>query len=49
MVVYYHGAVCHAENLVHYLKCQVHSKGLYSQNMTIISSKLLACLQPNLV
>ena len=37
--------------LVHCLQCQGHSEGLYNQNMTIstLSSKLLVCLQPNLV
>ena len=51
MVVYYHEAMCHTEKLVHYLQCQGHSKGLYNQNMTIftMSSRLLVCLQPNLV
>ena len=51
MVVYYHEAMCHAEKLVHYFQCQGHNEGLYYQNWTTftISSKLLACLQPNLV
>ena len=51
MVVYYHEAVCHAEKLVHYFQCQGHSEGLHNQNMTIsvVSSKLLVDLQPNLV
>ena len=53
MVVYveYHKVVCHADNLVHYLQCQDHSKGLYNQNMTMstIFSKLLVHLQANLV
>ena len=35
MVVYYHEAMCHAEELVHYLHCQGHSEGLYNQNMII--------------
>ena len=34
MVVYYHEMMCRAEELVHYLQCQGHSKGLYNQNMT---------------
>ena len=39
------------KKLVHYLQCQGHSEGLYNQSMTMftISSKLLVCLQPNLV
>ena len=53
MVVYHHEVVCRAQKLVQYLQCQGYSKGLYNQNMTvsnsIISSKLLACLQLNLV
>ena len=51
MVLYYHKAMCHAENLAHRLQCQGHSKGLYDQNMTIftISYELLVRLQPNLV
>ena len=51
MVVYYHQAMCHAEKLIHYLQCQGHIKGLYNENTIIftISSKLLVCLQTNLV
>ena len=51
VVVYYHEVMCPTEKLVHYLQCQGHSKGLYNQNMTIftMSSRLLVCLQPNLV
>ena len=51
MVVYYYEAMCHAEKLVHSLQCQGHSEGFYQQNLTIftMSSKLLVCLQPNLV
>ena len=51
MVVHYHDAMYHAENLVHYLQCQGYSVGLYNQNMTIstISSKVLLHLQPDLV
>ena len=51
VVYYYHEAMCHVEKLVHYLQCQGHSAGLYNHNMTIftIASKLLVCLEPNLV
>ena len=51
MVVYFHRATCHVEKMVHYLQCQGHSKSLNKQNITIsiISSKLLFHLQPNLV
>ena len=51
VVVYYHEAMCPVEKLVYCLKCQGDSEGLYNQNMTsfTISSKLLVCLQPNLV
>ena len=34
MLVYYHEAMCHAEKLDYYLRCQGHSKGLYNQNMS---------------
>ena len=46
-----HEPECHAEKLVHCVQCQGHSMGLYDQNMTIsvVSSKLLVHLQPNLV
>ena len=39
------------KKLVHCLQCQGHSEGLRDQNMTIstISSKVLVCLQPNLI
>ena len=39
------------KKLVHYLQCQCHSEGLCKQNRTIsiLSSKLLVPLQPNLV
>ena len=49
-MVYYHEAECQAEQLVHYLQCQGHSKGLYNNNMTIftIFFKLLVRLQPKL-
>ena len=42
---------CPAEKLVHYVQCQGHSEHLYNQTMVIsaVSSKLLVCLQPNLV
>ena len=51
MMEYYHEAMCRVEKLVHYLQCQGHSKSLNKQNITIsiISSKLLFHLQPNLV
>ena len=51
MAVYYHEEMYHAEKFVHYLQCQGHSEGLFNQNVTIftISSKLLVCLQRNLV
>ena len=47
MVMQHHKPECHAEKLVHCVQCQ----GLYNQNVTIsvVSSKLLICLQPNLV
>ena len=50
MVPYCHKVMCPVEKLIHYLQCQGHSKGFYNQNMAIftISSKLLACLQPDL-
>ena len=48
--MYHHEEMRHAEKLVHHLQCQGLSEGLCNQNMTIftISSKLLACLQPDL-
>ena len=51
MVVYYHEVICHAQKLVHSLECQGHSEGLNIENVTFssISSKLLVCLQPNMV
>ena len=51
MVMQHHKPECHAEKLDHYVQCQGHSEGLYYQNMTIsvVSSKLLVGLQPNLV
>ena len=51
MVVQHHKPECHAEKLVHFLKCQGHSEGLYNKDMTIsvVSSKLLVGLPPNLV
>ena len=50
MVVYYNEAMCHADKLVYYLKCQGHSEGLYNQNQTLytVSSELVH-LQPNLI
>ena len=46
MVVYYHGAECLAEKLVHYLQCEGQGEGLYNENLAIsnVSSKLLVCL-----
>ena len=46
----HHKPKCHAEKLVHCVQCQGHSEGLYNQSMTIsvVSSKLLVGLQPNL-
>ena len=51
MVMQHHKPKCHAEKLVHCVQCQGHSEGFYIQNMTIsvVSSKLLVHLQPNLV
>ena len=51
MVMQHHKPECPAEELVHCVQCQGHSKGLYNQNTTIstISSKLLVSLQPNWV
>ena len=47
----HHESKWHAEKLIHCLKCQGHNEGLYHQNMiiSIISSKLLVGLQPNLI
>ena len=49
-MMYSHEAECLAENLVHYLQGQGHSKGLYNWNMTVstIYYKPLVHLQPNL-
>ena len=51
MVVYFYEAECQTEKNDHYLQCQGHSEDLCNQNKTtsIISSKLLVRLQPNLV
>ena len=52
MVMYYYEAECLAKKMFHYSHCQGHSEGFYyNQNMTIstISSKLMTCLQPDLV
>ena len=51
MVMYCHELMCHVEKVVHYLQGQGNSKSLCNQSMTIftISSKLLVCLEPNLV
>ena len=37
MVVYYHGAMCHAQKLVHDFQCQGHSEGLYNQDLIIFT------------
>ena len=49
MVMHHHKAECHADKLVHCVQC--HNKSFCNQNMTIsvVSSKLLVSLQPNLV
>ena len=51
MVMQHHKPECRAEKLVLCVQCQGHSEGLYNQNMTIsvVSSKMLVSLQPNLV
>ena len=51
MVMQHHKPECHAAKLVGCVQCQAHNEGLYNQNMTIsvLSSKLLVSLQPNLV
>ena len=51
MIKQHYKPECHAEQLVPSLQFQGHSEDLYNQNMTIsaMSSKLLVCLQPNLV
>ena len=51
MVMQHYKPECHAEKLVHCVQCQCRSEGLYNRNMTIsvVSSKLLVGLQPNLV
>ena len=50
MVVNYHESECHAQKPVRYFQGQVHSEGLYDQNMTVstISSRLLVHFQPDL-
>ena len=48
MVVCYHEAICHAEQMIHYLQCQGHSVGLYNMTIFNLSSKLLVHLQPNM-
>ena len=50
MVMQHHKPECHAEKLVHCVECKGHIEGLYNQNMAIsvVSSKLLVSLQPNL-
>ena len=51
MVMQHHKPKCYAEKLVPCVQCQGCSEGLYNQNMTIsvVSSKLLVGLEPNLV
>ena len=51
IVMHHHKPDCHAKKLIHCVQCQGHSKGLYTQNITIsvVSSKGLVGLQPNLV
>ena len=53
IITQHHEPECHAEKKARCLQCQGHSKSLYlyDQNMTIstLSSKLLVCLQSNLV
>ena len=51
MIMQQHEPDCNAEKLVHSVQCQGHSMGVYNQNMTnsVVSSKLLVGLQPNLV
>ena len=51
MVVQHHKPECHAGKFVHCVQCRGHNEGLYDQNMTIsvVASKLLVSLQPNLV
>ena len=54
MIMQHHKPECHAkEKLVHRVQCQGHNEGLdnHNQDMTIsiVSSKLLVCLQPDLV
>ena len=50
-IMRHHKPECHAEKLFHCLQCQGHREGLNNLNMTTtaVSSKLLVCLQPNLV
>ena len=51
MLVQHHEPECHAEKLVHSVQCRGRREGFYNENMTmsVVSSKLLVCLQPNLV
>ena len=51
MAIQHHKLECHVEKMVHCVQCPGHSKGLYNQNMiiSVVSSKLLVGLQPNLV
>ena len=48
MVMYYHELECHEEKFICCHQGQSHSKGLYNQNMTAISSEMLILLQSNL-
>ena len=51
MVMQHHKPECHAEKLLHFDQCQGHNEGLYNPDVTVsvVSSKLLVSLQPNLV
>ena len=51
MVIEHHKPECHAEKLLHFDQCQGHNEGLYNPDVTVsvVSSKLLVSLQPNLV
>ena len=51
VLMQHHKPECRAETVVHCVQCQGHSEGLCNQNLTVstLTSKLLDCLQPNLV
>ena len=52
MVMQHHEPECHAEKLVHCVQWQGHCEGLYIfflKTISVVSSKLLVSLQPNLV